>query len=105
MIALVVRFDLRDANAAARFDALTVQLVESVRAEEPGTLVYATHTVDGEPLARVFYEMYEDQAAKQAHEATEHVRAFLAERAELLAGRRVEFLSPSAAVGVPREED
>lgn len=66
MIGLVVRFELRDAAAAGRFDELTSEVVEAIRLEEPGTVVYSTHAVPGEPLARIFYEVYADQPAFQA---------------------------------------
>ena len=32
---------------------------------EPGTLVYASRLVDGQPLQRIFYELYRDEAAFQ----------------------------------------
>ena len=51
MFALVVRFDCRDAAAAARFDELTAEAVRLIAEREPGTLVYATAAVEGEPLA------------------------------------------------------
>lgn len=101
MFALVVRFDVRDGESAVRFDELTAQAVEQIRAKEPGTLVYATHKVNGEPLARVFYEVYADDAAFQAHETAEHVLAFHAAKDPLLVSHRVEFLSPAAAKGLP----
>jgi quinol monooxygenase YgiN len=102
MFALVVRFDIRDAEAAAQFDALTSQAVEQIEANEPGTLVYATHQIQGEPLARVFYEVYADKAAFQAHEQAEHVKAFHAAKDPLLAGEaRAEFLTPGPVKGVP----
>ncbi|GAA1401168.1 putative quinol monooxygenase [Catellatospora coxensis] len=100
MFALVVRFDIRDEESAVRFDELTAQAVEQIRAKEPGTLVYATHQVAGEPLARVFYEVYADDAAFQAHEAAEHVTAFHAAKDPLLVSHRVEFLSLAAAKGL-----
>ncbi|GAA1607307.1 putative quinol monooxygenase [Catellatospora bangladeshensis] len=101
MFALVVRFDIRDAQSAVRFDELTEQAVEHIRAKEPGTLVYAAHKVDGEPLARVFYEVYADDQAFQAHEAARHVIAFHAAKDPLLVSHRVEFLSPTTATGLP----
>lgn len=101
MLALVVRFDLIDESAAARFDALVDGMVPEIIAREPGTLVYATHRVDGEPLARVFYEAYVDQAAFAAHEVQPHVQTFLREREQFLAAIDVQFLSVGAAKGVP----
>jgi quinol monooxygenase YgiN len=94
MFALVVRFDCRDEAAATRFDELTDEVVPQITENEPGTLVYATHAVDGAPLARVFYEVYRDRAAFDAHEAADHVQAFHARKDPLLVGTRVEFLSP-----------
>jgi quinol monooxygenase YgiN len=101
MFAIVVRFDLRDEQAAAQFDAITAKLVGQVAANEPGTLLYLTHTVQDAPLARVFYELYRDQAAFEAHNASDHVKAFLEARSPLLADRRPERLTPGPAAGVP----
>jgi quinol monooxygenase YgiN len=98
VIALVVRFDVRDEASARRFVELTAQVVAAIRAREPGTLVYATHAVREAPLARVFYEVYADEAAFQAHEEAPHVIDFHANKDPLLAAPpRVEFLEPGAA--------
>jgi quinol monooxygenase YgiN len=100
MFALVVRFDCRDQAAVTRFDELTAAVVEQITEREPGTLVYATHSVEGDPLARIFYEVYRDRDAFAAHEAAEHVQQFHARKDPLLVGRRVEFLSPASATGL-----
>jgi quinol monooxygenase YgiN len=100
VFALVVRFDCRDEAAAARFDELTAVAVRQITEREPGTLIYATAAVEGEPLARVFYEVYRDRDAFQAHEQAEHVRDFHARKDPLLSGTRVEFLTPGAAKGL-----
>lgn len=102
MFALVVRFDLKDEQAAAGFDRLVAETAVGI-AGEPGTLVYAVHGVEDEPLARVFYEVYRDRAAFEAHEEQEHTRRFLDARHQYLAGVRVEFLTPGAGKGVPRD--
>ncbi|GGJ92351.1 hypothetical protein GCM10010123_22730 [Pilimelia anulata] len=103
MVGLVVRFRLIDEHAARAFDALTADAVAAIAAREPGTLVYATHAVRGDPLARVFYELYADEPAFAAHEEAPHVRAFHARKAPLLAGEpRVEFLTPGPAARDPR---
>jgi quinol monooxygenase YgiN len=99
MFALVVRFDFRSEEAAALFDSLTRRVVQQVTANEPGTLLYVAHTIAGEPLARLFYEAYVDADAFRTHGETEHVRAFLEARGPLIAGRRVEYLTPVAAKG------
>jgi quinol monooxygenase YgiN len=97
MFALVVRFDCRDHPAATRFDELTDEVVRQIGEKEPGTLLYATHSVEGEPLARVFYEVYRDRDAFQAHEVAEHVVRFHARKDPLLVGTRVEFLDPGSS--------
>ncbi|TML28163.1 MAG: antibiotic biosynthesis monooxygenase [Actinobacteria bacterium] len=102
MYALAVRFDVRDEEADAQFDALARNLVEQIEANEPGTLLYATHTIEGEPLARLFYEVYADEDAFQAHQDAEYVKAFLTARVPLLADRRVERLRPAFAKGLRR---
>jgi quinol monooxygenase YgiN len=100
MFALVVRFDCRDQAAVASFDELTAEVVQRITEKEPGTLIYATHSVEGAPLARIFYEVYRDRDAFQAHEAADHVQLFHARKDPLLVGRRVEFLSPGSATGL-----
>ncbi len=64
-----------------------------IREREPGTLVYACHRVQGQPQQRIFYELYQDRAAFDAHEASEHTRRFLAERGALLEATEVDFLN------------
>lgn len=92
MFALVVRFDLA-AGAGPAFDALVDKTLGLIRAREPRTVIYACHQVEGAPDSRIFYELYEDRAAFDEHESGEHVKRFLAERQQYLAGPpRVEFL-------------
>ena len=90
--ALVVRFTVRP-EAEAQFDALVAETAAGIREREPGTLVYACHSVRGKPRQRIFYELYRDRAAFDAHEAQEHTRRFLAERNQYLAAREVDRLS------------
>ena len=102
MIGIVVRFDCADEDAASRFDRLTAEVVTATARHEPGTIVYATQTLVSEPLARVFYEVYADDAALQAHEDAQHVRAFHAAKDPLLSRPpRVELFTPGPATGLP----
>ena len=90
--ALVVRFTVRPGREAD-FDQLVAETGQGIRAAEPGTLVYACHTVDGAPRQRIFYELYANRAAFEAHEQTAHTRRFLTEREALLESTQVDFLS------------
>lgn len=101
MFALVVRFNLQDEQSATAFDALVADTVQKITEHEPGTLVYATHTITDEPLARVFYEVYADRAAFDAHESQPHTRHFLEQRGQYIESFRVEFLTPAAVKGLP----
>jgi quinol monooxygenase YgiN len=90
---LVVRFTVR-AGSEAVFDDLTRRTLVRIREEEPGTLIYTCHEVEGRPQQRIFYELYRDRAAFEVHESQEHVRRFLAERESLLEATEVDFLAP-----------
>ena len=74
MFGLCVRFTCKDQASAEAYDRLVAETVEGIKADEPGTLVYAVHTVEGQPLQRIFYELYRDRAAFEAHEAAPHTR-------------------------------
>ncbi|WP_026425426.1 putative quinol monooxygenase [Actinokineospora inagensis] len=100
MWALVVRFELRDEQAAQGFDTLVAETLPQIIAGEPGTLVYAVHEVAGAPLSRVFYEVYADKAAFGVHEEQAHTKRFLAERVQYLTDFRVEFLTSLTGKGV-----
>lgn len=101
MFALVVRFDVRP-GLEADFDALVAATAAMIRADEPGTLLYLCHTAQGEPTARIFYELYRDAEAFQAHEVAEHVKDFHARRKPMMAGpERVEFLDRLDGKGWP----
>jgi quinol monooxygenase YgiN len=67
--------------------------VDKIRTDEPGTLVYAVNRIDGEPLQRVFYELYRDRAAFDAHEEQEHTKKFLYERGQYLESTEVDWLT------------
>lgn len=93
MFGLSVRFTCIDADSAAGFDRLVHETVPEIRKHEPGTLVYAVHSVEGKPLERIFYELYADRTAFDAHEEQPHTRRFLEARKQYLASVDVDFLT------------
>jgi quinol monooxygenase YgiN len=99
MFGLFVRFTCKDEAAAAAYDQLVVETIEAIKANEPGTLVYASHLVDRQPLQRIFYELYQDKAAFEAHEAATHTRRYLDERGQYLASTEVDWLTLQAGKG------
>jgi quinol monooxygenase YgiN len=65
--------------AKGKGDALAALLVEqatAVRAAEPGCLVYRPHRSTKDPDAFLFYEIYADEAAFDAHKKAPHLAAF-----------------------------
>ena len=85
MFVLVVRFVVRP-ECLLEFDDLVDRTVALIRTEEPGTLTYAVHRRPERPQERVFYEVYRDREAFDAHENQPHTKDFLAQRVALLAG-------------------
>jgi quinol monooxygenase YgiN len=80
---LIVRFELKLGHEEA-FDDLAAETLKAISRFEPGTIVYMTHQEIDAPAVRVFYELYQDYEAFQAHEAMPHIRRFLDERAQHL---------------------
>jgi quinol monooxygenase YgiN len=99
MFGLMVRFTCKDQASAAAFDQLVAEMIAKIRDGEPGTLVYASHRVDGQPLQRIFYELYRDRAAFDAHEQQQHTRRFLTAREHLLSSVEVDWLQLQTGKG------
>lgn len=92
MFGIAVRFNLLDEEAARRFDELAAEALVGIKEREPGTLVYAVHTVEDEPLARIFYELYESRDAHVQHEANPTTQLLLSQVKSLTSSVRAEFL-------------
>jgi quinol monooxygenase YgiN len=68
------------------FEAVAKELVAKVNASEPGCTLYALH--HGEAAhTYVFMERYVDQAAVDAHRATEHFKVLGRKMGEFMEGR------------------
>jgi quinol monooxygenase YgiN len=99
MFGLFVRFTCKDEASAEAYDRLVAETIEAIEANEPGTLVYASHRVEGQPLQRIFYELYQDRTAFEAHEAAPHTARYLAERDQYLASTEVDWLTLQTGKG------
>ncbi len=99
MFGLCVRFTCKDEASAEAYDRLVAETIAAIKTDEPGTLVYASHLVEGEPLQRMFYELYRDKAAFEAHEEAPHTRRYLNERGEYLASTEVDWLTLQCGKG------
>lgn len=96
---LVVRFEMRDEDAARKFDQLVAQTTPEIERLESETLAYVVHSVPDEPLVRVFYELYADRSAFDFHEEQPHTKHFLAERQQYLSGVSVTFMQAESGKG------
>lgn len=72
MISFTVRMKFKAEDRDKVRDSL-LALAEGSR-KEPGCVSYVPHTVDGDPDTVVIYEQYKDQAAVDAHRASEHFK-------------------------------
>ena len=99
MFGLCVRFTCKDQASAEAYDQLVAETVEGIKASEPGTLVYTAHLVEGQPLQRIFYELYRDRAAFEAHQAAPHTRRYLDQRDQYLARTEVDWLTLQTGKG------
>ncbi len=71
----------------AEFTAAAKEMIATVKAAEPGTLAYVLHQNAKDPTEFLYYEVYQDQAAFDAHGKTDHMKAFGGKIGGILAGR------------------
>jgi quinol monooxygenase YgiN len=94
-VALCVRFTLRP-GAEEAFDAIARETAETIRAKEPGTLVYVCSEVDGAPNQRIVFELYTDRDAFDEHRHQPHIQHFLAECEKYAESTEIDRLQPYA---------
>ena len=66
-------------SAPGKADALAALLTEQagvIRRTEPGCVVYRVHRSQADPHAFLFYEIYADDAAFDAHRASPHLAQY-----------------------------
>ena len=71
------------------FEAVAKELAAKVNANEPGCRLYALHRREdtGDAPTYVFMERYVDQAAVEAHRATDYFKALGRKMGEYMEGR------------------
>jgi quinol monooxygenase YgiN len=85
---------------AEEFDRLAIEVASAVRDNEPGTIVYACHTVDNSPEQRIFYQLFRDAQAVEEHTWRSYVQAFAREaRAHVTATNVIELTVSAAKAG------
>lgn len=73
MIGVVAQLKVK-AGSEAQFEAVVKELQKAVNAGEPGCALYECFRVKDAEGVYVFMEKYVDQAAVEAHRASDHFR-------------------------------
>jgi quinol monooxygenase YgiN len=99
----ITMYTLHDGHQDA-FDRLAAEVTRAVIERDPGTLVYACHSVDNAPLQRIFYQLFRDAAAVENHTRQPHVQRFAAEaRAHAASTNVIELTATVAKVAPPSD--
>ena len=85
MLGIVAKIKVKD-GMQQQFEEVAQRLVAAVRANEPGCALYALHRSE-DPLVYVFVERYQDQAAVEAHRASDHFKTIGREMGQFMDGR------------------
>lgn len=89
------------AHPGRRDDVLAVMRDLAVEADrEPGTLIYLFNTVDDDPDGLLTYEVFADDAALAAHQASPVLEAAMLQFAELVADADVKRGAPAFGKGL-----
>lgn len=70
MISFTVRMKFKQEDRGEIHEAL--RLLTAASRQEPGCVTYIPHTVEQDADTIMIYEQYRDQAAAEAHRASEH---------------------------------
>ncbi len=91
MLALVVEFRLKPAHVDA-FDRAIVENARLSRETEPGCRQFNVCRDSADPTLFFLYELYDDDAAIEAHLRTSHYQAMNAATADWVASKSVRKL-------------
>lgn len=91
-IGVVAKLTIQEGKNA-EFEAVFTELAAAVRDNEPGNNFYALHRSRDSDTTYVVLEQYVDQAALEAHGASEHFRTIGAKMGPFMAGRpEIEYM-------------
>jgi quinol monooxygenase YgiN len=82
VVSLIFRAKMKPGKEDDAVKMMT-KMAETVKANEPGALVYAFHRPQEDPSELVFFEVYADDAAFKTHSSTPHMGEMRSTFAEL----------------------
>ncbi len=88
MIGVVAQIKIK-AGESAGFEEVAGKLVQAVNANEPGCRLYQLFKVTESETDYLFMEQYDDQAAVDAHRASDHFKTLGAAMGPFMDGRPV----------------
>lgn len=100
MITQIAKLQSREGKEAEMKAALE-KMVAAVSANEPGVAKYDLYTDPNDATVFYFFEVYDDEAAMEAHGPTEHMKQLGADL-KGVAGARPEITRMDFVVGVDR---
>lgn len=103
MVTIIARFKVQAGKEDEALERLR-KMVEAVQAEEPGALAYICHRSQEDPSEIVFFEVYADDAAFQAHGQTPHMGEMRASFAQLFDPSQVKIERLERVAGFARPE-
>ena len=96
MITIVAKMRIK-ADKTADAEKALLDMVEYVRANEPGTLRYMLHRGIGDASQLLMYEQYADQAAVDAHGTSARIQQLFGTLGPYSTGSRRSKCSPKSA--------
>ena len=85
-IGIVARLKIQEGKNE-EFEAIFSELQAAVKANEPGCNFYQCHRARGDDTTYIVLEQYADQAAQEAHGASDHFKSIGAKLGGVMAGR------------------
>ncbi|MDG3009599.1 antibiotic biosynthesis monooxygenase [Rhodococcus sp. D2-41] len=92
MIGVIATMTVQDGNGP-QFEAVAAELIEKVRAQEDGNLLYQLTRSKADANVYKFMELYRDADALRAHGTSDYFRESFGKLGALLAGEpQIEYL-------------
>lgn len=101
MVTLIFRAKMKPGKEEDAIKMMS-SMVESVKAKEPGTLIYGFHRPQEDPSELVFYETYADDEAFKTHSSTPHMGEMRGAFAELFDPTTVKLERLDSVAGFAR---